>query len=399
MSRRAGLDRRTLLGAAACLPLGAVLAGRALAAPPLPVPQVRVRLGSPRPQAVLRLPPGGWQVLGEAGRAYSLSQPGALEVVLSAVPQGVMLGARETGATRLRITCQEPFALDGIAYAGDLLAWVEGPQLVLVNELDLETYVAGVIPNECAHKSAPATHRAQAVASRTYAYVALLAPAAAKAPFHLKDTQSSQVYRGLTVLPAFGATASDMRLRAQETRGVMVTWQNRPLTTYFASTCGGHTTDPATSRFTGDADATPLAGVRCGFCGTSSRFRWTKRIADADLVAGMAARNLPVALPLLAVEVTERGKGGWARQLAITAGPQRSVRTVSGPDFRTAAGLNSHHILAIRRVVDGFEVDGAGWGHGVGMCQWGAHEMGRRGMGEADILRLYYPGATLARLY
>lgn len=275
----------------------------------------------------------------------------------------------------------------------------EGNQLLLVNEVDLETYVAGVIPNECACEAPHATHRAQAVASRTYAYVALVAPGAQDLPFHLRDNQSSQVYRGLTVAPAFGATAADMRQRTAETRGVIVTWQNRPLTTYFASTCGGHTTDPASSGLKADAEAAPLGGVRCGFCTTSSRYRWTRRITDEELVAGMAARKLPIALPLWGIEVTQRGRAGWARQLVITAGPQRSPRTVSGPDFRTAAGLNSHHLLAIRRVAGAFEVDGAGWGHGVGMCQWGAYEMGKRGLGEVDILRLYYPGTALARVY
>lgn len=393
------LGRRALLAGAAALPLAALLQRPAWALPTSGTPLVRVRLGAPRPRAVLRLAPGGWEVRSEAGAAYTLVQPGALEVVLAPGDTGVRLGERATGASRLRVTCREPFALDGAAYAGDLLVSQEGTQLVLVNEVDLETYVAGVIPNECACQAPPATHRAQAVASRTYAYVSLGAPGAASAPFHLKDTQASQVYRGLTVAPAFGATAADMRLRTAETRGVLVTWQNRPLTTYFASTCGGHTTDPATSGLKADAEAAPLGGVRCGFCTTSSRYRWTKRIADDDLVAGMAARNLPIALPLWGIEVTQRGRGGWARQLVITAGPQRNARTVSGPDFRAAAGLNSHHILAIRRVAGAFEVDGGGWGHGVGMCQWGALEMGRRGLGEADILRLYYPGATLARLY
>lgn len=399
MSRGPRLHRRSLLAAAAALPLAGALARPAWATPGAGVPRVRVRLGAPRPRALLRLPPGGWEVRGEAGRAYSLSQPGALEVVLAPGEQGLQLGPRATGATRLRVSCPEPFALDGASYTGDLLVTQEGNQLLLVNEVDLETYVAGVIPNECACEAPHATHRAQAVASRTYAYVALVAPGAQDLPFHLRDNQSSQVYRGLTVAPAFGATAADMRQRTAETRGVIVTWQNRPLTTYFASTCGGHTTDPASSGLKADAEAAPLGGVRCGFCTTSSRYRWTRRITDEELVAGMAARKLPIALPLWGIEVTQRGRAGWARQLVITAGPQRSPRTVSGPDFRTAAGLNSHHLLAIRRVAGAFEVDGAGWGHGVGMCQWGAYEMGKRGLGEVDILRLYYPGTALARVY
>jgi stage II sporulation protein D len=142
-----------------------------------------------------------------------------------------------------------------------------------------------------------------------------------------------------------------------------------------------------------------LRGVRCGFCATSPKYRWTRRVSDADLIAGMQRVKLPIAAPVAAVEVTTMGRGDWARELAVTAGPQQTRRTVPGTAFRTAAGLLSHHILALRRVDGGFEVDGAGWGHGVGMCQWGAFEMGKRGFSETDILRAYYPGIAFARVY
>jgi stage II sporulation protein D len=401
--RRHGFTRREALAAAAAVPLlGLAGCGEIRAGPPLSrlgVPLVRVRLGAPRPKAELRLPAGGWEIVGEAGRAYSLRQPTTLQVPLGPGALGIALGGRDTGATRLRVRVSESFGLDGGTYAGDLIVQREGAGLLLVGELDLETYVAGVIPNECALAAPPATHRAQAVASRTYAYVALDAPGAATAPWHLKDTQSSQVYRGLSIPAGFGASPADMRQRCSETRGVVLTWRDRPLTTYFASTCGGHTTEPTTSHLKADAAAAPLQGVRCAYCTTSSRYRWTKRVSDADLVVGMASRKLPIAEPLEAIEVTELGRGGWARQLVIVAGPNRHRRTVSGPDFRSAAALDSHHILAIRRIEGGFEIDGAGWGHGVGMCQWGSYEMGKRGFSETDILRTYYPGVAFSRLY
>jgi SpoIID/LytB domain protein len=113
----------------------------------------------------------------------------------------------------------------------------------------------------------------------------------------------------------------------------------------------------------------------------------------------MKRMGYPVVEPLQKIEVTDRGRGDWAREVTVAYGPQGKTRTVPGVDFRSALGLPSHKILSIVRVPGGWSVDGAGWGHGVGMCQWGTLEMGRRGFSETDMLRYYYPGASFTRVY
>jgi stage II sporulation protein D len=217
--------------------------------------------------------------------------------------------------------------------------------------------------------------------------------------YHVQDTDSSQVYRGLSIRPEMALTPADMNKRAAETRGVVLTWQSRPFSTYFASTCGGHTTEAATSELDPGHAAEPLRGVTCGFCATSPKYRWTKHVSDADLVAGMKNRGFPVVEPLTAIEVTQAGRGGWAKQVTVTYGANGSRRPLPGTQFRSAARLLSHRLIDVRRVEGGFEIDGGGWGHGVGMCQWGAFEMGKRGFSETDILRAYYPGITFTRVY
>ena len=80
-------------------------------------------------------------------------------------------------------------------------------------------------------------------------------------------------------------------------------------------------------------------------------------------------------------------------------GPKKAVRTVPGHVFRSALGLRSHNLASIRRVRGGWSIRGKGWGHGVGMCQWGAIEMGRKGATETEILRYYYPGIDFTKVY
>jgi stage II sporulation protein D len=178
-----------------------------------------------------------------------------------------------------------------------------------------------------------------------------------------------------------------------------VTWRGRPVPTYYASTCGGHTTDAATSALDPGHAAEVLRGVPCQHCGTSRYFTWTATVRDADLVAGLARARLPVTPPLHGVDVTRRGRGDWAAEVAVLAGPQRAPRAVPGTVFRTAAGLRSHNLRDVRRVRGGFEIAGRGWGHGVGLCQWGAIEMGRKGATETEILRYYYPGVAFTKVY
>jgi stage II sporulation protein D len=276
----------------------------------------------------------------------------------------------------------------------------EGERLLFVNELDLETYVAGVIAHELAPGATPASYRAQAVAARTYAWMKVN-DASSDAPFHVYDTARSQVYGGLTIPDAMAGevTVDELFLRTSETRGVVLTYGGRPFRAWYSSTCGGHTTDPWTGLQEPDAGLEPLRGVACTFCGTSPKHSWELTVRDEDLVAGFAREKRPVSAPIHAVEITERGRGQWVRWVRVTYGPRRETKDVPGSVFRTVARLPSHRIARIVRAEDGWQVAGGGWGHGVGMCQWGAIEMGRRGFTETAILRHYYPDVSFTKVY
>jgi stage II sporulation protein D len=354
-------------------------------------PPIRVLLR--RERGDLEIRGQSWQIRSEDGRPYSRRASFDLVTRVGAGPRGLTLGAEETGTTRLRVVPERSFSLDGRAYPGTLLLDVHEGAVRFVNETDMETYVAGVIPNEMAPGAPPAAYRAQAVAARTYAWMRV----ATDAPFHVYDSQASQVYTGLS--PQYDVPYADMVKRTAETRGVILNWRNQPFPAYYASTCGGHTTDAATSALDPGGASEPLRGVRCDFCTTSPKFRWDLAVTDADVVEGLKRRRLPIVEPVHAIEVTDRGGGGWVRQVSVTYGPDRKIRTVPGTEFRTALRLLSHRIQQVERERGAWRVHGLGWGHGVGMCQWGAMEMGRRGFSESEILRWYYPGATFAKVY
>jgi stage II sporulation protein D len=387
---------RLLLGAllvalAACGRSG----GRvALAAAPGP-PTVRVLLGGPRDAAGITSE-GAWQA---AGGSWRDGGP-TLSATIAPSTGGIAFRGIATGVSTLRVTARAGFAIeDGrgvrVVYRGDLLVRQEAGRIVLVNELDLETYVAGVIVNEIGQDAPASAFRAQAVAARSFAYVQW--KTAPDAPHHLYDSARSQVYRGVTLPSPSAVGAADLDRFARETRGVILTWRSEPFPTYYHSTCGGHTTDTATADLPLGGFFEPLSGVPCRYCGPSKYFDWTETVPFERLLAGLKDRG--VGTPIHSVEVTKTGRGGWASEVTVLHGPKKSKKLVPAPAFRTAAGLRSMHVASLTPGEGFVTVTGRGWGHGVGMCQVGCREMARKGLTETEILRYYYPAADFTRIY
>ena len=361
-------------------------------------PTVRVRLGRVRPTGRIRIDDQGWRAMSLSGRRFSATGSRTFETTVTVGADGIRFQGRDTGSDLLVLEASTAFELDGVSYSGALRIRRQAGQLEFVNELDMETYVAGVIGNEVGPNGADSAYRAQAVTARTYAYKRISANGANEKAFHLFDSAASQVYRGRS--PRYGVSYTRMERETRKTRGVILMWNARPLTAYYSSTCGGHTTDCATSRLDPAGGDEALRGVPCRWCKTSKYYSWPDVVrTDDDVVTGFKRIKRPITLPVHGIEISERGRGGWARTVKVTYGPKRKTRELPGPEFRSAMKLRSHNIQTVRRFSGGFKFSGKGWGHGVGMCQWGAREMGKAGANESEILRYYYPGSTLEKLY
>ena len=365
-------------------------------------PLIRVLLGTPRVRDKVTVRDQSWTLTGRTLRETGRS---TFAGTWQATPRGIAIDGRPTGEDALRLTPAKHLQVGSTWYAGALLVTRKGKHLEFVNELDLETYVAGVIGHELGPGAAPAAHRAQAVAARTYAYQRIQGPDAAAKPFHVYDTHRSQVYGGLQVPASFGVRFSDMVRAVGRSRGVILTYSGRPIHAYYSSSCGGHTTDAATSQLDAGHAGSPLRGVPCPHCRTSKHytnkyFQWMDEASEKSIATKLKARGQGITLPIHDIQVRERGRGGWAKSVAITYGPTRRVKVVRGTTFRTVARLRSHNIGAIEAKGPGlWRVAGRGWGHGVGMCQVGAINMAHRGATETEILRYYYPGISFTRVY
>ena len=162
--------------------------------------------------------------------------------------------------------------------------------------------------------------------------------------------------------------------------------------TVYHSTCGGRTEDAASAW---GRDIPYLRAVPCDDCADSPVFRWEHRFSEAE------ARRLAKALGVpsgkdLRIAVIGRSPTGRASRLRVSSGGVS--REVQGAEFRKAAGYAKVRSLKMEivPVSGGWRITGEGWGHGVGLCQFGANGMARRGAGYREILARYYPGTDLS---
>lgn len=273
-------------------------------------------------------------------------------------------------------------SVGGKLFRGTVEVFSEGGTITAVNILPIEEYVRGVINKEIMANWPPEAKKAQAILARTYAvYKKVMKPR--NALYDLEPTVLDQVYGGLEKedLSANNAVA--------ETHGVVLVHNDFPAEVYFHSTCGGRT---ASAKEVWGKDVPYLSSVPCNYCASSPLYRWT-RVFDATevekhlTIAGYAVGRLKK------VEV-ERGN---TRVAALII---NSVR-IEVNLFRKALGFNRVYSNDFEISLKGgkLTITGRGFGHGVGVCQYGMAEMARQGRDWRAILRYYLPGIEIRKMY
>lgn len=280
---------------------------------------------------------------------------------------------------------------------GWLRITVRHGELQVVNVLPLETYVLGIVNAELGSLDFhPESLKAQIVASRSYVL--------ASRDRHRRDGYD---FCDSPHCQAFGGTASiqsAFKLAMEVSRGEYLSYASRPVPAFFHDNCGGRT---ASVEEVWDTPSLPcLQGVRDGpqdpYCRHAPRAHW-HFIADRKALRECFHREGWIsdydALDSLRVVTT--GPSGRAQQVCIQS---NHPLWVSANDFRQALGrfygseVLPSTLFSMNREQDHFHFVGRGWGHGVGLCQWGAIQMAKEGKTYREILQHYYPGTQIDRL-
>lgn len=299
--------------------------------------------------------------------------------------QGIDLGAATYGGL-VRLQPRAGFLqVNGRPYRGIIeLRRTVGGRLTVINELDLEEYLYGVVRSEMNPGWPPEALRAQAIAARSLAVQS--AGRFAGEGYDVRSTTDSQVYGGVA--------AEDPRTTAavDATRGLVMLYDGRPVFAPYHTDSGGATEN---SEFVWGSVIRHLRGVADPYSKDAPNHEWTLRFDLTAIEARLARAGRPIT-GLQRLEVGATSPSGRVMTLRLmTATGAVDVR---GADFRTAIGANTLRstLFVIRAAGDGVvELAGRGFGHGVGMSQWGARGQALAGRDHAEILRYYYTGVTI----
>ena len=276
--------------------------------------------------------------------------------------------------------------------------------LEVINYVDLERYVAVVVAHELLPTFRKASFQVGAIVARTFAVREMRRMN--RGLFDVRSTQGSQVYGGFSKDKAMGKGES----AARETRGLVCAWSDgagapQLFTTFYSAVCGGVSQSAA---IFGETDPIPplQGGVACDYCrvAPASAYRWGPvelSLAAIDARLRKASdMDDDVTRPVSHVEIDKRSPRGRVQRVRIMRGGE--AVTWTGERFRHAVGPSRIRSTMFDLAQEGDTVvfrDGKGFGHGLGLCQWGMEGQAREGREAAEILRYYYPGSVLTRLY
>jgi stage II sporulation protein D len=305
-------------------------------------------------------------------------------LILDSAPSVFIDGKVRRGAARF--AAPGPHDVDGRQLRGSVTVIKQRGGLRVVNELALEDYVAGTLLGEVSEGFGDVVLRAQAIAIRTYALHRRAHP---RSPdYDVEASTAGQVYLGLD-----GETPA-VRSAIDATREQILTFDGEPILAAFHSAAGGRT---ATAAEVWGRDVPYLVSVGVPDEEDSPDTYWRAPVSNEELADALAAAGNGVGR-VRDVTVARRTPSG--RSAALRVRGTEGVAELSGESLRRMLGptrLRST-LFEVRRTADGFVFVGSGNGHGVGMSQWGARALARRGADPRQILARFYPGARIERI-
>jgi stage II sporulation protein D len=271
----------------------------------------------------------------------------------------------------------------GSRYTGNIDVWKGDSGLYLINELPIEDYVKDVVVAEVGSNWDMEALKVQAVISRTYAVYQKRMNG--DSIYHIASSVLHQVYKG---------NNPDVRVAyaVAETSGEILTFDNRPIEAFYHSTCGGKTENPEDVF----GKSYPYLKSVESNCEISPYSAWEKRIEITEIEKALNLSGIK--------EISIKSYTSTKRVKQLDIINNSGIITINATDLRKALGwsrLPSTN-FSVTRDGDSMIFKGKGYGHGVGLCQWGALQMAREGKNYKKILSFFYPGTiiqTIIQLY
>ncbi len=312
-------------------------------------------------------------------------------------------------------TAQKPFIVTGIL---EIRPSNEG-NIVAINELSLETYIEGVLKGEVPKSFPGEALKAQAIAARTNAISTLRKKLSIfHEPYDVTSDIFTQNFEGFNDDPY-------LKSIVEATRGEILTYKGKVITVFYFSSCGGSLASseeifgknleyynarkddyrkPENLYLYSEIELrkfidTNSGNFNCEY-GGNRYFRWERVISGYELSQNLKNKFGKDLGEIKEIRVTKRGPSGRAQVLYIE-GTKGSTFIEGDFDIRRALDKNMlpSSLFYVDNVGTQFYLRGAGFGHGVGMCQYGAAGLASRGKTYKEILKFYYPETKIEKIY
>lgn len=298
-------------------------------------------------------------------------------------------------------------------YRDEIRIFSSGLLCEVINDVDLEKYLDGLVNSEFSSKWNEEAIQAQVIAARTYAYYQILESKKRKSRFDVDATVKDQVYQGSLREDYHSSRA------VEKTKGLILTSQSgKAIKAFYHSTCGGLTELP--EHVWGMASPGFKQQVHCPYCTGSPAYKWDLNLKKDEIthliLSGARKDGLLSGWPKNAWDWLKNGKllsirtGFFEKDQrvskVITVWTKNGILnefTIPAPRFREWVGFtkirSTFFDVFVHSSRSEWHFQGRGNGHGVGMCQWGAKIMGEKGKKMAEILKFYYPDTILKKMW
>jgi len=326
----------------------------------------------------------------DAATNRKLLQETNARYTVSAGKNGISAGGRVFGTDRLIIKSRDrdEIYLNGRRFRGEIRLIRKNSSLLAVNYVGLEDYIKGIFIRESSHYWPPEVLKAEAIVFRSFALYR--AGENAAMDYDVTCDVYSQVYGGMS------AERYRTNKMVKDTAGMVLVYAGKIFPAYYHSACGGHTEDAVRLW---NINLAPLKGTVCGYCEDSPHYRWSLLLANKEVSGKLHAEGSAGVPQIAALTLGSRDESGRLEEMTFSF-EDGGTRVISAKELRQLIGpdvIKSTNFEA-RLTGDGIAFEGFGWGHGVGLCQWGAYFMAKKGATYTQIISHYYPGTQIVKL-
>lgn len=308
---------------------------------------------------------------------YVLIQDGAL----------YLNGKRYNDDTCMIMSSDYHFSLNDVRYHGVLCIKRYQNVYMLINYIPLEEYLCSVLQSESWPGWPLEVNKVFAITSRSYAIAMILSAKKNDKPYHIKNTNIHQTYRGVH-------THKKLKDAVDQTRGIFLSYNNYPITAMFDSCCGGIV--PAHIHGPDFIKAPYLArSYPCTYCKGCKLFNWHAEYDVYYLVDRLKSINDSLDY-IKGLKIAKKDKAGLVQEILVKG--NKASLLFSGKQWYSCFKEVKSFCFSVQHKSNKIIVKGKGYGHHIGLCQWGAREMVRQGWNYKSILQFYYPGTTFMKL-